>query len=311
MLRRTPARTGFRPSRRTGASVLVLGIALFGCDDERTATTGGGSGGAPGTTTSQASSSSTAGSSTTAGTSGTASSSSTTGGAVDLDADGIDDATEEMLATAYRPYLSFHGDESCGRGGIVYRVSPHPSEPGRIHILYDHLFETDCGAGGHVGDNEAFGVTIAPAIPPPAGILSLVAIGHQGTLCEQVSTCGQCAGANACALANQEGAMYPVVFTSKDKHAGYVAEGGCGLQNCFDQCEITSPPADVPMVNVGEPNAHLVEDLTTQGFIQAGNGWTEMELFHVDPWATGVDFGGAGNIADDLVDPAFVPPSCP
>jgi hypothetical protein len=31
---------------------------------------------------------------------------------------------------------------------------------------------------------------------------------------------------------------------------------------------------------------------------------------HVDPWGP-EDFGGAGNIADDLVDPVFEPALCP
>lgn len=289
------------------ASLLALATSS-GCSEDLVGAGGGGAASASATTASITASTST--STATVGT-GTTSASTGTGAGVDLDLDGIDDATEEMLAKTYRPFLSYHGDESCSLGGIVYRVSPHPTEPGRVHIVYDHLFETDCGTGGHVGDNEAFGVTIDPAIPPPAGILSLVAIGHQSTLCEQVSKCGQCAGAAPCAMADLGGAMYPVVFTSKDKHAGYVSEGGCGFQNCFDECELTSPSADVPMVNAGEPDAHLVDDLTDQGFIHAANGWTEMDLFHLNPWATDVDFGGAGNVAGDLVDPAFVPPACP
>lgn len=300
---------------RVGLSAIAGAAVIGGCSGDP-ASTGGGGGGADasptgaGQTTGAMSTTSGQGS-TAAGMSVTSTSTGAGGSRVDLDLDGIDDATEEMLAKTYRPFLSYHSEESCPLGGIVYRVHPHPTEPGRVHVVYDHLFETDCGTGGHVGDNEAFGITIDPAIPPPAGILSLVAIGHQGTFCEQVSKCGQCNGAEPCAKAELGGAMYPVVFTSKDKHAGYVAADGCGFQNCLDDCELTSPSADAPMVNVGEPGAPLVTDLTDQGFINAANGWTEMELFHLDPWAAGVDFGGAGNVADDLVDPAFVPPACP
>jgi hypothetical protein len=64
-----------------------------------------------------------------------------------------------------------------------------------------------------------------------------------------------------------------------------------------------------PVVNAGEPVHHLVTDLTTQGFITA-NGWTEAALIHFDPWNPTMDFGGAGNIASDLVDPAFVAAPC-
>jgi hypothetical protein len=35
-----------------------------------------------------------------------------------------------------------------------------------------------------------------------------------------------------------------------------------------------------------------------------------MELFHFDPWKD-QNFGGAGNVSQDLVDPAFDTPACP
>ena len=46
---------------------------------------------------------------------------------------------------------------------IVYRVRPHPDDSALIHVIVDRLFERDCGAGGHVGDNEVFGMTVDPA----------------------------------------------------------------------------------------------------------------------------------------------------
>ncbi len=60
-------------------------------------------------------------------------------------------------------------------------------------------------------------------------------------------------------------------------------------------------------MNAGEPGKPLVNDLTTDGFINAAEGWTEPSLMSYDPWS-GQDFGTAGNVADDLVDPAFVIP---
>jgi hypothetical protein len=233
-------------------------------------------------------------------------------GFVDQDQDGLDDAWEDTLASDYLPFLSLDPADKCPRGGIVYRVRPHPSDPALIHIVYDHLFERDCGLTSHVGDNEAFGVTIDPTIPAPAGLLTLVAIGHQGTLCEKKSTCGSCGGLDACWTAMKTGAVYPVVFSSKDKHASYVDKNTCNpILACLDSCTLAATSASVPMVNVGEPGAPLVSDLTDQAFIHAANGWTEQELFHLDPWDTSKDFGGAGNVAGDLVDDAFVPPVCP
>ena len=230
----------------------------------------------------------------------------------DLDQDGLDDAWEDKMARDYLPFLSLDPGDGCSRGGIVFRVRPHPDNAALIHIVYDHLYEKDCGLTSHVGDNEAFGATIDPTVPPPAGILTLVAIGHQSTICEKKTTCGSCGGLDACATAMKNGAAYPVVFSSKDKHAGYVQKDKCNpILSCFDTCTLAPNTTDVPLVNVGEPDAPLVKDLTDQGFITQANGWTEQELFHWDPWNTGKDFGGAGNIAGDLVDSAFVPPICP
>lgn len=233
-------------------------------------------------------------------------------GIVDLDLDGLDDAWEEKIARDYLPFLSLDPGDGCPRGGIVVRVRPHPDNAALIHIVYDHLYEKDCGLTAHAGDNEAFGATIDPNVPPPAGILTLVAIGHQATICEKTTKCGSCGGLDACATAMKNGAAYPVVFSSKDKHAGYVQKDKCNpILSCFDTCTLAPSSTDVPLVNVGEPGAPLVKDLTDQGFITQANGWTEQDLFHCDPWNTSKDFGGAGNIAGDLVDAAFVPPVCP
>ncbi|MFO0553598.1 MAG: hypothetical protein U0271_34770 [Polyangiaceae bacterium] len=314
---------------------VLLGIWIVGCSVDTDYPTSGGAGGAATGTgaggdrsTSHGSGGAPAGGSDAGGFGGAGASASSSGGAssggfggalggfggaggagggapVDLDQDGLADVDEATWAEAYRPFLSLHPDDGCDLGGIVYRVHPHPDDPTKLHIVYDHLFEEDCGFGGHVGDNEAFGVTVDPTLPAPEGIVSIVAIGHQGTLCEQVSRCGACGGLDACETATVNGVTLPIVYSSKDKHASYV--NGCGALNCFDSCALSSKSDHPPMVNAGEPDAPLVSNLSTQGFINAQSGWTQMELFDIDPWDANVDFGGAGNIAGDLVDSAFVP----
>ena len=99
-----------------------------------------------------------------------------------------------------------------------------------------------------------------------------------------------------------------VVYSSKDKHGTYARRSTCGGL-CFDQCSLATTPDDPPMVDAGEPGMPRVSDLTAQGFITAANGWTETELFGFDPWGA-TDFGGAGNVAEDLVDPTFVAAAC-
>ena len=231
---------------------------------------------------------------------------------VDRDLDGLDDAYELDMARRYLPFISCHPSEGCGLSGLLVRVRPHPDNGAFLHILYDHLYEHDCGLHGHIGDDEAFAITVDPSLPPPTGIVAMRAIAHQDSLpCQRVSNCGLCSTYAACITQAWQGASWPVVFTSRDKHAGYVDEGFCGLGSCLDACQLVTTPTEPVIVNAGEPDAHLTEDLTASGFITADNGWTEPTLMNFNPWAAGVVFGGAGVIADDLVDPAFLTPICP
>lgn len=225
----------------------------------------------------------------------------------DGDGDGLDDGFEAQVASAYFPYYSVAPDDKCPRHGVLFRVSPHPQDTTKLMIWYVVLFEKDCGAGGHPGDDEVFGAIVDPAQPPPAGLLALRAISHQGTLCERITTCGVLPGCKPCTTASKGGAAFPVVFTSVNKHGGYVFENECDTNFIcdFGGCTLNPTPSAPPMVNAGEPDKPLVNDLTSQGFINAGEGWTEPSLMNFDPWG-GKDFGSAGNVTDDLQDAAFV-----
>ncbi len=235
-------------------------------------------------------------------------------GIVDNDHDGLDDAREQQLAEQYLPYVSLDPDDGCPRSGIVARVRTHPADPTKILIVYSHLFENDCGLSGHVGDNEAFGIAIDPAVPAPGGILAIKTASHQHTPCERDTECSTCPGDSrpACDRIADGNAEWPVLYASKDKHGQYATLGGCSLlETCFDQCTLSPTRWRPPVLDVGEPSAPRIHDLTVQGFITAANGWSAPELMNVDPWDGGHDFGGAGNIADDLQDDAFVPAACP
>src|SRR4051794_36283714 len=77
---------------------------------------------------------------------------------IDNDGDGLDDALELQLANDYMPFVSAAPDDGCARDGFLVRVRPHPQDPAKILIVYDHLYESDCGLNGHTGDDEVFGV---------------------------------------------------------------------------------------------------------------------------------------------------------
>lgn len=229
----------------------------------------------------------------------------------DRDGDGLDDAYEDKIVSEYLPYLSIDAGDKCPRAILVYRLYPHPDAPKtRLHLIVDTLFETDCGASGHVGDNEVFGLTIDPSKPAPAGILAVRAISHQGTTCEAVTNCGSCAGLEKCTTATRRGAAYPVVFYSKDKHGSYMQESKCD-NACFftNFCTLAPTPTEPRMINAGEPGKPMVNDLTAAGMITTAAGWTEMTVFAYDPWG-GKEFGKAGKVSEDLVDKAFLTGAC-
>jgi hypothetical protein len=229
----------------------------------------------------------------------------------DRDADGLDDAAELMYAQRYLPYLSLSPDEDCPTMGIIVRVTPHPTA-GFVQLLYDVLYNDDCGIGGHIGDDERFGMTIDPAQPPPGGIVALKAISHKGTVCAKTSACGRCAGLTACQTLPRDGTAWPAVFIAKDKHGNYVdGSETCAITStCLDQCATNPTPAMPPIVNVGEPCHPLVSNLTTEGFITTQAGWTHSELLNYDPWGT-APFGGGDVLASDLTEPDFATPACP
>ncbi|HEV8324353.1 MAG TPA: hypothetical protein VG389_22235 [Myxococcota bacterium] len=283
--------------RREGALLLAIGAtALAGC-------------GAGGRADAGATSADGAATSDTGAASDAAGGTDATAALVDLDGDGLDDAVEQMLAESYLPFMSLSPMDGCPTMGIVFRLTPHALDATKVHVIYDVLYDEDCGAGGHVGDDEVFAATIDPAVPAPAGILALRAISHQGTPCEAVTDCGCAAGGlTACETQSWMGASWPVVYASRDKHGSYVFEGTCDGA-CFftNYCDLAPTPAVPLLVNAGEPGAPLTNDLTAAGLVTTANGWMNAALFDYDPWGA-VDFGGAGSVAGDLVDPAFDTP---
>jgi hypothetical protein len=202
-----------------------------------------------------------------------------------------------------------HPQDGCPLDAIVYRIRKHPQDPTLIHIIYDHLYQDDCGLSGHVGDDEVFAITVNPSKPPPQGITAMIAISHQGTLCQKITSCGTCMGLTACE-GSPDGGSRPTLYSSKDKHGSYTSLTGCTQLSCFDVC-VFNDRRNVPMLNAGEPDAHFTEDLTDAGLITIQNGWTKMQLFHVNPWDATTIFGGAGSIGGDLIDPAFDTAACP
>jgi hypothetical protein len=214
----------------------------------------------------------------------------------DADGDGLDDDFEREVAEQNLPAIRLATDESCpGPHGVVYRVRRHPQAPQRLAITYVVLYDQDCGQlNGHLGDDEAFAITVDLDAQPGANATVGVATwAHAGTACESHSSCQTSPGTGACA---QRGLGEVQIYSSRDKHANYLSTDTCH-DNCFDTCSAGAHITG-PLVDVGQPDKPLVRDLTTDGFIQSQSGWSR-GLLHADPWKHG-DFAGAGNIANQL-----------
>lgn len=215
----------------------------------------------------------------------------------DKDKNGLDDDFEREIAEQNLPRLYMDPDESCGAPrGIVYRVRRHPDRPGRVSITYVVLYEVDCGAlNGHLGDNEAFAITVdldaAPGGPATVGVVSDA---HRNTACESVSTCETRPGTSACA---GDGGRV-AIFSSRDKHANYLDIDTCE-GNCLDHCGKGPVDESPVLVDVGEADAPLCTDLSSGPTpLTNASAWDPV-LVHFNPWSQDT-FADAGHIRDQL-----------
>ena len=179
-----------------------------------------------------------------------------TGGAPgDFDGDGLDDSIEQAIAADYFPFFSINPKDKCARHGVLFRATPHPANKKVVALWYDVLYEKDCGANGHAGDDEVFSTLVDPAQKPPKGLLALRAISHQGTPCEHTTRCGSIAGCKPCATGDKGGLAMPLLFASVDKHGNYAEKSTCDASVIcdFGGCALAAK-ADAPaLINAGEP----------------------------------------------------------
>ena len=217
----------------------------------------------------------------------------------DDDGDGLDDDFEREIAERNLPAIYAHPDERCGAPrGVVYRARRHPDRPARVAITYVVLYDRDCGSwNGHLADNEAFGITVdLDARPGAPATVALISDAHRHTICDSLSTCQTAPGTSACA---PTGSDRTAVYSSRAKHANYLFPEVCA-GNCLDDCA-AGPVDPAPLlVDVGEPEAPLVHDLSSDAtmMISTAGGW-HAPLLHFDPWMAGL-FGDAGHVREQL-----------
>jgi hypothetical protein len=220
----------------------------------------------------------------------------------DRDGDGLDDDFEHQIAQLNFPRVVLTDDESCGGPhGVIYRARRHPQNPKRVAILYTVLYARDCSQpNGHVGDAESFAVTVdLDAQPGAPATVGLQAWAHPGAACHFTSACQTMPGTNACAEGGTPTTPSEVViYASRDDHANYLSQATCN-SSCSDLCSSGARSIVGPLVNVGEPDHPLVTDLTTQGFVNGADGWSQ-QLLHFNPWGT-TEFSGGGRLDQALI----------
>jgi len=226
--------------------------------------------------------------------------------ASDRDGDGLDDAEELRLASEYLPFLSVAPDDQCPTSGLVVRVTPGELA-GQVRLRYGWLFDRVCGAVSLEGDGGSFSIVVDPARAGAAGIIALRGVGRQDTACQRLSTCGRCGGQLSCAELGDR----PAVWAGRDRHTTYAnrpqscTQTGACMVACVDAQQSSAPP----IVNVGEPNAPLIRDLTVEGFIRPELGWQSPSLLHYDPWG-GQAFGSSPSVVERLTATLIDPSSC-
>jgi hypothetical protein len=157
------------------------------------------------------------------------------------------------------------------------------------------LYGKDCGSLGHTADVEGFSFTLKYTGPDAAtGWMydttmanwmgaKIQTISHANTVCEQVETYPY------------KSALFPngldTIYASPDKHGNYLTVSKCGSSFiCNPSCSGTPSRKSIRIVNVGEEDAPMVNDLGTYYSAYAGE----------DPWGSS-DFlesqsGSAGPI---------------
>jgi hypothetical protein len=188
----------------------------------------------------------------------------------------------------------------------VVRVTP-AEHPGQVRLRYGWLFDRACLDTTQEGDGGSFSIVVDSTRAGSAGIVALRAVGRQDTTCQRLSTCGRCAGQPSCAELGGRAA----VWAARGRHTSYANQPVSCTQvgNCHAEC-VDAPQGSVPpIVNVGEPEAQLVHDLTDEGFIRPELGWQSPSLLHHDPWG-GQPFGTSSAIAARLSASLIDPSTC-
>jgi hypothetical protein len=197
----------------------------------------------------------------------------------DDDGDGLDDGTEDAVASHFFPWVWFDSGEDSGctdpatetnPGTAVARVRPHPADPSKIAVTYAILYRRDCGdwfGGSHHGDVEPFTLTLAPnsACQFGFGAFALKTTAHTNTTFEHSDR--RMLG-NACDWGRLAGGspQEARIYSAENKHGNYASldsceDGALGNDHCSEAFT-----REFTVVNAGEDHARRIDDLSGHQF---------------------------------------------
>jgi hypothetical protein len=196
----------------------------------------------------------------------------------DLDRDGLADDLEAYLAVTFFPtiheFAGPEGNDECPlplTRPVLYRARPrvvkHRVDSDYVAITYVLLYAEDCGALGHVGDDEAFTIFLHhDRIPDRWRTIAASASAHQDSRSERDSV-----GAGR------------AIWVSKNKHSSYATFEACDDSGVPGEvCTEDGPsPRSYAFLNVGEPWAHLSNDV---GDVMLRSGADPVAARALAPW---------------------------
>lgn len=183
--------------------------------------------------------------------------------AQDLDRDGLTDQLEQALLDRFLPAFHVSAGECDGLPASFAPGTEHPTvsarngtihgrafpSAGGVEVQYFHLWERDCGRGGHALDAEHVSALVKPSADGTWSAQFWYAAAHEDTFCDRST------GASAATLGAELSG--PRVYISRGKHASYFNRGHCTRGCGTDACPTGEVLAVAALVNIGEPGAPL------------------------------------------------------
>ncbi len=150
---------------------------------------------------------------------------------LDIDVDGIADGCERAIATAFRPRLSMHKDESSDRRETYWEVAP--KDTSLVRLFYALGYHNDPGAGPtpswnrHEGDSEFIYAEVERVGDTNDGVESHTWRLKGICLSAHWGSDGDASGCYIASVSAEISAPTPLIFVALSKHANYADRRSC------------------------------------------------------------------------------------